>query len=195
MSDTSASMELNNRRPLATSIGLAIYFAERNKGAYKDLFLTFSSRPSFVSLKGDTLKEKLACIPAIISDTNLESAFELILHTAIKNNVSQDEMPVSLIVISDMHFNTAQTGSNFDTFHDKMKEKFENAGYKMPTLIYWNIEQRQQIFHTDKDEKNVILISGQSTSTFRDVVNMIGKTPYDAMLDVLNNEMYDCITI
>lgn len=52
MADVSNSMY---GRPLATSIGLALYFAERNKGAYHNLFMTFSNNPKIVSIKGDTI--------------------------------------------------------------------------------------------------------------------------------------------
>ena len=56
MADVSGSM---CGRPLATSIGLAIYFAERNIGAYHNLFMTFSSDPDIVILKGETLYQKI----------------------------------------------------------------------------------------------------------------------------------------
>lgn len=56
IADVSGSM---SGRPLATSIGLAIYFAERNRGAYHNLFMTFSQKPEFVSLRGETLLQKI----------------------------------------------------------------------------------------------------------------------------------------
>ena len=56
MADVSGSMY---GRPMATSIGLAIYFAERNVGAYHNLFMTFSSNPETVVLKGETLSQKI----------------------------------------------------------------------------------------------------------------------------------------
>ena len=82
MADTSGSME---GRPVCTSIGLAIYFAERNKGPWHNQFLTFASKPSFIDLKGTNLKEKVACIPDICDNTNIEAAFNLVLKTAINN--------------------------------------------------------------------------------------------------------------
>lgn len=191
MSDTSGSME---GLPMATSIGLAIYFAERNKGAYKNLFLTFSESPSFVELKGDTLQSKVACVPAIVANTNLESAFDLILDVALKNHVSQKEMPVSLIVISDMHFDEATSRSN-NLFFKDMKRKFKDAGYKMPTVIFWNVSQRASAFQAKADTDNVMLVSGQSTSTFKSILGNIGKTPYDFMLEVLNDEMYSKVRV
>jgi hypothetical protein len=196
MADTSASMNSENGLPMATSVSLAIYFAERNKGAYHNMFLTFSRRPTFVHLEDDmTLAEKVAEVPSIVDNTDLEKAFALILDVAIANNVSQDEMPVSLVVISDMHFDEGTSGSHLDTFHHKMKKKFADAGYEMPTLIYWNVATRASIYHTDKDEQNAILVSGHSASTFRDVISNIGRTPYDFMVETLNNPMYDVVRV
>ena len=80
MADTSGAMM---GRPLATALGLAIYFAERTTGAFKDTFMTFSDQPKLIKLKGDTLYDKLQCIPSIYANTNLEAAFELILKVAI----------------------------------------------------------------------------------------------------------------
>ena len=51
MADVSGSMY---GRPMATSIGLAIYFAERNVGAYHNMFMTFSADPKIELLKGET---------------------------------------------------------------------------------------------------------------------------------------------
>jgi hypothetical protein len=45
-------------RPLAASVGLAFYFAECTKGAYDNLFITFSSRPQII-----ILIECIGCTP------------------------------------------------------------------------------------------------------------------------------------
>lgn len=194
MADTSGSM---HGRPMATSVGLAIYFAERNHGVFKDVFMTFSSRPSFVQLKGNTLYERIKCIPAIVENTNLQAAFELILKTAIQNNLTTDDMPKSLVVISDMQFDSA-TGNYYNsdwTFYESMRQMYNDTGYEMPNIIFWNVDSRSDTFQVTSDYKGVQLASGQSTSVFKSILKNIGKTPYEAMIDTLNDPMYDCITV
>jgi Domain of unknown function (DUF2828) len=179
MADTSGSME---GRPMAIALGLAVYFAERNTGPYKDLFLTFSESPRYVTLSGNTLKEKLSHIESIVANTDLEKAMDLILKTAISNRVSQDEMPKALIVISDMHFDGATShvsdgwyggygsrGTGNVTFHESMKQKFSREGYEMPTIIYWNVDERAPAVQAKAGDNGVILVSGASTSTFKSI--------------------------
>ena len=106
MADVSGSMY---GRPMATSIGLAMYFAERNKGAYHNLFMTFSGRPKFVEIKGNTITQKINFISRASwqMNTDLEAALMKILDVAIENHCSQEEMPKSLIIISDMEIGRA----------------------------------------------------------------------------------------
>lgn len=156
MADTSGSMQ---GRPLATSVGLAIYFAERNKGVFKDTFMTFSSKPSLVKLTGNTLYEKIQCIPAIIANTNLEKGLKLILDTAIRHNLSQDDMPKSLIVISDMEFDCATDERIGETFYDTMARMFKEKGYEIPNIIFWNVDSRHNHFQVTSEYKGVQLAS------------------------------------
>lgn len=192
MADTSGSMQ---GRPLATSVGLAIYFAERNKGVFKDTFMTFSSRPSLVQLKGSTLYEKIQCIPAIIANTNLEKGMRLILDTAIRHNLSQEDMPKSLIVISDMEFDAATCRTDRETFYETMKNMYYQHGYNIPNIVFWNVDSRHNNFQVTSEYRGVQLASGQSPSVFKSILQNIGKTPYEAMIDTLNDPMYDCITV
>lgn len=101
MADVSGSMY---GRPMAASIGLAIYFAERNKGAYHNLFMTFSEKPETVVLKGETLEQKIQYVAKADwgMNTDLRAAFQEVLDIAVEHDVSQQEMPKSIIVISDM---------------------------------------------------------------------------------------------
>jgi hypothetical protein len=192
MADTSGSME---GRPIATSIGLAIYFAERNKGVFKDKFITFSESPSFVTLKGNTLQEKIKCVPAIVQNTNLEKAMQLILDVAVSNNLTNQDMPKALVVISDMQFDSCQSYNIKETWHETMKKKFKKAGFELPNIVYWNVESRLDTFQVTANEVGVQLASGQSPSVFKSITVNLGKTPYEAMLNVLNNPVYDCITV
>ncbi|MEW8963233.1 DUF2828 family protein [Paraclostridium dentum] len=192
MADTSGSMV---GRPMATSVGLAIYFAERNKGIWHNKFMTFSSEPSFVEIKGDTLYEKLKCVPEIVENTNLEAALKLILDTAIKHKLTQEDMPKSLIIISDMQFDDATVSYGDMTFYDTMKEMYNRAGYEIPNIVFWQVDSRRDSFQVTSEYKGVQLASGQSPSVFKSILNTIGKTPYEAMLEILNNPRYDYVVV
>ena len=202
MADTSYSMTEDGGRPIATAIGLAIYFAERNFGPYKDLFLTFSSVPHYVNITGNSLSEKVSKIPSCIENTNIEKAFELILETAKANNIPQEEMPESLIIISDMQFDAADyqayqnriSGAK-ETFMKTMEKKFASYGYNIPKIIYWQVDARQSAIQAHMGDSNVYLVSGNSPSTFRDVLNLSVGTPYDAMVKILNSSLYEEVTL
>jgi hypothetical protein len=192
IADTSGSME---GRPLASAVGLAIYFAERNKGAYHNLWMSFSSDSKVQSLRGETLAQKLGNIDTYHwgSNTNLERAFENILNIAVKNNVPKEEMIKSLIVISDMEIDCCC--SNSWLFYDAMRDKYAAAGYEIPNIVFWNVESRNDIFHADAKRKGVQLCSGQSASTFKHLMESIGLTPVEMMLKVLNSERYEKVTV
>ena len=184
-----------NGRPMQTSVGLAIYFAERNIGPYHNLFMTFSGDPEFVSLKGNTLYEKYS--NAISAEwgfnTDLKKAFDKILKVAIDNHIDQEEMPEALVVISDMEID--QCTNDSWTFYDQMADEFKKHGYEIPNIVFWNVQSRNNVFHADSNRKGVQLCSGQSASTFQNVISAIGLTPIEAMEMVINSERYDNISI
>lgn len=192
MADVSGSMY---GRPMATSIGLAIYFAERNVGAYNNLFMTFSSTPETVILKGKTLKRKIynARRANWSMNTDLQAAFYKVLEIALKNNVSQEEMPKSIIVISDMEIDCC--GDEDWSFYDNMANKFNESGYDIPNIIFWNVNSRSNVFHADAHRKGVQICSGQSTTVFKQLIGCIGFTPVEMMKKVLCSERYENISI
>lgn len=192
IADTSGSM---SGRPLNTALGLAIYFAERNTGAYHNMWMSFSSHPHIHMLKGETLAQKLSSIDMRDwqMNTDLKAAFDLVLKIATENNVPQEEMPKSLIVISDMEIDYC--GNKDWSFYDKMSNKFEKAGYEIPNIIFWNVASRHDVFHADATRTGVQLCSGQSTTVFKQVLDCVGMTPVEAMMKVINSERYDPITV
>lgn len=204
MADVSGSMTSNDMLPMATAVGLAIKFAEENTGAFKGHYMTFTDEPSLNYVSPDmTLREK---IQEVMSSkwgmtTNLEAAFNLILNTAIKDKLTQDDMPEALLIISDMEINAATDTYNWNnpndcsectTFTDTMKRRFEAAGYKMPTLIYWNVNARANTFHATTSD-DVRFVSGSSPSIFKDLCENMGSSPKEFMLNVLNSERYELV--
>ena len=204
MADTSGSM---HGRPVCTSIGLAMYFAERNNGPWHNRFLTFSSRPELVELKGSNLKEKVTCVRDICENTDIEAALMLVLNTAINNRLAQKDLPQAIIIISDMEFDSATDDYSYDSVEkekniskqrklmDKIAAEYQAKGYVIPKIVYWNVDSRQDTYHALSEYKNVALVSGQSVSTFRTVLSAIDEDPYDTMLEALNDPMYDEVRI
>ncbi len=192
MADVSGSM---TGRPMATSVGLALYFAQRNKGAFAGRFMTFSARPELVEIKGANLLENIRYIVSQNwqMNTDLEAAFDLVLSTAVKYKTPKEELPVSIVVITDMEFDMC---ANKDwLFYDQMKAKFEHFGYTIPNIVFWNVDSRQNTYHASFDKKGVQLASGQATIVFESLVKGINLTPYEYMLSVLDVPRYEKITV
>ena len=194
MADVSGSMR---GRPMATSIGLAIYFAERNIGAYHNLFMTFSGRPKFVEIKGNTITQKINFISRASwqMNTDLEAALMKILDVAIENHCSQEEMPKSLIIISDMEIDCCTNQKHRENFYDYVSRVYKEHGYKIPNVVFWNVNSRHDVFLADKNRKGVQLVSGQSVSTFKNLIGCVDKTPVEMMYSVLNSDRYQAIQI
>lgn len=194
MADVSGSMW---GRPICTSIGLAIYFAERNKGAYKDLFLTFSERPQFVKIDPNkSLYEKIREAEQADwgNNTNLASAFNRILELAVRNHIRQEDLPKSLIIITDMEFDRCVYNARaWETFYESMSRRYREAGYTLPNVVFWNVNSVQDTFHADANKRGVQLVSGQSTAIFKTLMGSVDKTPYEYMLYVLDDERYSII--
>jgi len=192
IADTSGSM---CGRPMATSVGLAVYFAERNTGPYHNMFMSFSGTSRIQVLKGDTLAQKIRSIDMTdwANNTNLQAAFQQVLEIAVQNHVAQEDMPKALIVISDMEIDYC--GDKNWTFYEKMSQRFRDHGYQIPNVIFWNVASRRDVFHADRSRRGVQLVSGQSAAVFRQVMQCIGLNPVEAMEQIINSERYAAIAV
>ena len=189
MADVSGSM---SGRPMASSIGLAIYLAQHNIGAYHNQYMTFTDNPHFINLReGCSLLEAVqkTASAGVGYSTNLMKGMQEILHVAIANRVPKNEMPKALLVLSDMEIDYYfRPNTRFD-FMDTLEAKFRGAGYECPKLILWNINARNDTFLSNRED--VVLVSGQSASTFKNLVRALnGMTAYELMLQVLNGAAY-----
>jgi uncharacterized protein DUF2828 len=191
VADVSGSM---HGTPMAVAISLAIYIAERNSGAFKNYFITFSERPTLQKVKGSTLKQKVENLERANWDmnTNLQAVFNLLLKTALDANSPQSDMPKKLFIVSDMQFDEA-TGRNSMSNFETIKRKFERAGYTMPVIVFWNVNSRVDETPVVMDEKGVYLVSGASPSIFKAAINARATNPMELMLEVLNSDRYAAI--
>lgn len=184
MADTSGSMEGGNPAPIDTSIGMALYIAERNHGAFKDYYMTFSSRPLLQKVKGKDIYDKVKNVKCIIENTNIDKAFQLLLDTATEQEIPQDEMPSHIIIISDMEFDDgvySKGGTNFSGW----KKAFEEKGYTLPKIIFWNVSSYIKGTPATKFDKDVAMITGFSTSVFENILNIENFTPINVMAEKL----------
>ena len=199
-SDTIAVVDVSGSMsgtPMEMAISLGLYLAEKNKGAFKNHFITFESNPHLVEVEGTDFVSKVMNIQNASwgGSTNIEKTFDLILNTAIKHKLPQSELPERIVIISDMEFDHIESGwygySNKTNFQ-VIEEKFKAAGYEMPRLVFWNVDARQTNIPMTM-EKNVQLVSGPSPRLFEQILKDI--SAYELMLEILNNKIYDCITI
>lgn len=189
--DTSGSMYgFGKPMPAAVALSLGLYFAEHNTGAFKNHFIEFSSRPQLIEIKGKTFADRLRYVASFseVADTNLEAVFDLILNAAVRNKVPQDELPATLYIISDMEFNHCIRNADATNF-ENAKAKFEAHGYKLPHVVFWNVQSRNMQQPVTQNEQGVALVSGCTPRLFGMVAN--GEmSPLGYMLDILNAERY-----
>lgn len=189
--DTSGSMR---GTPIHVAISLGLYCAERNRGPFADHYISFSSRPQLIRTEGVDFCDKVKRIyqTNLCENTNIEATFDLILNTAIANNLSSDELPENIIVISDMEFDAACSwnAAPAETLMEGIERKWNRAGYKMPKLVFWNCSTRNDRIPM-KDQYGITFVSGASPVIYEMI--MSGKTAQDLMFDKLNSERYAVI--
>lgn len=181
MADTSGSMTWQTN-VIGTSIGLALYIAERNHGIFKDYYMTFSSKPLLQKVKGKDIFDKVENVTCINDNTDIDKAFELLLNTCVENALSQEDIPSHIIIISDMEFDRgvySKQGTNFEGW----KKAFKEAGYELPKIIFWNLGING--FPVTKFDKDVCMINGFSTSIFENLLDLEHFTPAGVMMSTL----------
>lgn len=203
--DTSGSMY---GTPIEVAISIGMYCAEHNSGPFANKFFTFHSDPSFVEIEGIDFVDKVNRILKAPwgGSTNIEAVFGLMLETAIRSGCPKEDIPKTLIIISDMEFDACTTTGKprperhwweiftrtpvDDTLLEKIKEQWEAQGYDFPHIIFWNVNARYNTIPM-KPGKYVSLVSGMSPVLFEQVLKE--KSGYDLMFEKLNSKRYKCI--
>ena len=171
------------------STSLGIYCAQHNDGPFKDSYISFSERPTLIKLNPEkSIAENLRYVLStnVGYDTNFERVFNLILKTIVDNNLPKEECPNTVLAISDMEFNSVGTGrTNFEV----IKKMYNEAGYDLPQLVFWNVMSRGRNVPVRKDENGVVLVSGLSPVILK-FVSEGDINPERFMLNILLSERY-----
>lgn len=168
---------------------LALYFADKSTGVWKNHYLTFDSNSRLLEVPKGNLETRMRyCIDnGGMGSTNLQSVFDLILSTAQKYNVDQSDMPDVLFIVSDMQFNS----SGYKRNHDVMREKYKRAGYKVPFLVYWQVSRYINDSPVTVLDENTMIVSGVNASIFEAALKCEALDPYASMVKILST--YDHI--
>ena len=194
--DTSGSMTWSGNgtvKPIDVAVSLALYTAERAKGPFAGNYISFSHNARLVETKGVDFCDKVARIVRsnLCENTNLQSVFDLVLNTAMQNNVRPEDMPKTLIVISDMEVDAAQGYvRGREDFMSTIRRQWENrcgGWYEFPNLVYWNVNARNDTFLEDS-KSGVTFVSGCSPVLYEQILK--GVTAQQLMLDKLDSDRY-----
>jgi len=199
--DTSGSMGWYGGLPGRVAQSLAIYISEKNESIFKDAFITFSSIPKMMYLKG-SVSERIRQIGSAPwnNTTDFTAAFDLMLGKAVENHLSENEMPTTLLVLSDLQFDPNK-GNYSQTGFEMIKSKYASYGYKIPRVIFWNLRAENDNVTASAFDENVGLISGFSPSILKSILSgsevetPAKETPYDIMLKTINSERYEPVEI
>lgn len=191
---------------LSVADSIALYCAQYNKNeSFKNRFITFSNLPQMVDISMcQTLRDKLRRLHRFedYSNTDIEATFDLILDTAVKNHLRQDELPSACLIISDMQFDQATAHDDNITVIESCRQKFEALGYTMPRLIFWNVSvYAHNTIPLQVHPSGVILVSGFSKSIVDMVVSRelkpetALKAELDAKCSIVDRVLQDYIKV
>ena len=175
--------------PMDVSVALGLYISERNDGIFKDAFMTFSQNPEMLYVPGGTLSDRMNALSCASwgFNTDLYNTFDVLLNKAVENNLTEDQMPNKLLIISDMEFDQAVGGkTNFDS----IRELYDAHGYQLPNIVFWNVNGRFGNVPATKTDKGIGLVSGFSPAILKAILAGRDYTPVDLMVEAINNVRY-----
>lgn len=188
--DGSGSMYAGRPMAISVALSLGMYFAERSRGAFAGHFITFSASPQLVEIKGSDIVDRTSYCMSFneVANTDIEGVFSLLLETAVMNGLSQDELPETVYIISDMEFDWCAKNADLTNF-ENAKKMFRVHGYRLPQLVFWNVAARNVQVPVTRNEQGVVLVSGFTPRLFSMIMNG-DLDPYGFMMQVLSAERY-----
>lgn len=177
------------------AMGLGMYFAEHNTGSYKNLYCTFSTKPTFDYLTGTNLFQKAYNLRDADwgGSTNLQAVFDNLLQHSLKYPLS--DLPKAVIIISDMCFDeAAENKTNFLA----IDAKYAQAGLERPTLIFWRVDVKLNQQPVTFDDNGTILINGYSPAIMKTILSLdmeefANITPMNLFLKAVNTDKYSFV--
>ncbi len=83
--------------------------------------------------------------------------------------------------------------STSQTIFKTAEFNYKKAGYKLPTIVYWNVAGRRMSFPVKDDTTGAVLVSGCSPNIFRHMIDQ-RVNPEIFMREIIEAERYSCIS-
>tara|TARA_R110002050_G_scaffold34397_2_gene86779 strand:+ start:561 stop:1991 length:1431 start_codon:yes stop_codon:yes gene_type:complete len=178
------------------AISLGLYISERNEGPFKNGFITFDNNPRLEYVSG-SLSERYKQMKNANwgGSTNLEITFQVLLDKATKMNVPKEEMPTTILILSDMEFNRGIRGGDNPTAQKMIERLYTESGYDTPKIVYWNINASSDNNPVQFNKMNAALVSGFSPSILTSILSGEDMSPINIMYKTINSDRYSQIVI
>ena len=188
-----------NFTPMDVAIALGLLIANTVQGPFHNHVITFHSTPKFHLIKKDTLLNRVNSLKQMEwgGYTDLQATFDLILNKAKLANLSQEDMPKRLFIISDMQFN--QTATHYINGHIQITNfkdidnKYKDAGYTRPNIVFWNVTGSTYDFPVTSNEQGTAMVAGFSISVLKAILKTDQFNSYSIMKETINDKRYDPI--
>lgn len=193
--DVSPSMETfsySGYSCLDVAVGLGLYLADKNKSVFKNSFITFSGDPEVVVLSDSNLSDKVKITRKSNwgGTTDIAKAFELILDSAVSNQLKQEDLPEYLVVLSDMQFDGS--GSRNVPMSVDVLNKFKDVELTPPKMVWWNLSSSYKNKPVVFDQNGNCFVSGFSPSVLTAILSdeIETFTPENVMMKDLMQDKY-----
>jgi uncharacterized protein DUF2828 len=175
------------------ALSLGLYIADKQQGPFHGVFVSFTDQAEVGVLKDtDTLLQKKISMSRHVGySTNVEAVFKSVLKLAKQGNVAAEDMPKFILMLSDMQFDGGQVGGRSVGSFQMAQSLFEQAGYTLPKLIYWNLNARGDNTPVEFNQQGVALVSGFSPAIMQSILGAKNVTPADIMRETLMKDRYD----
>lgn len=165
--------------PLNAAIGLSLVVTNLAKPPFNGALITFSHDPKLFNI--DTTKTFAEQVNEVSDsemgyNTDICAVFtKVLLPMAKRHNLKQEDMVKRMFIFTDMEFDSEHNGMDtYLTTHEFIKKEYQDAGYELPELVWWNlcsndsyISRKGMITPVQKDEAGVSLLAGFSSSMIK----------------------------
>ena len=174
------------------SMSLGLYCSDRvGKGnPFYRTFIPFSDTRKIVNWSKETFSVAAQKYDdGFCGSTNLKGALDQILGAAKLFSATNDQIPNTLLILSDMQFDSMCNNASETSVESAMKE-WESAGYTRPKIVYWNLMGYRNA-PEKAIRKDVAMVSGFSPSLLKAVFGGDDFTPMGVLLRAV--EKYEIV--